>query len=52
MSSETGFLASLDEALLNCGEVALLVKQDGDAMKFMSYTLPRQGNSFKDREIR
>ena len=52
MSSEAGFLASLDEALLNCGEVALVVEQDGDATKFVSYTLPRQGNNFEDREIR
>ena len=42
MSSEAGFLASLDEALLNCGEVALVVEQDGNAMKLVSYTLPRQ----------
>ena len=52
MSSEAGFLASLDEALLNCREVALVVEQDGDVTKFMSYTLPRQGNSFENGEIR
>ena len=51
-SSEAGFLASLDEALLNCGEVALVVEQDGDATKFVSYTLPRWGNNFEDGEIR
>ena len=51
-SSEAGFLASLDEALLNCREVALVVEQDGDVTKFVSYTLPRQGNSFEDQEIR
>ena len=52
MSSEAGFLASLDEALLNCREIALVVEQDGDATKFVSYTLPRRGNNFEDREIR
>ena len=52
MSSEAGFSASLDEALLNCGEVALAVEQDGDVTKFVSYTLPRWGNSFEDGEIR
>ena len=51
-SHGAGFSASLDEALLNCKEVALVVEQDGNAMKFMSYTLPRQGNSFGDGEIR
>ena len=38
--------------MLNCGEVALVVEQDGDATKFVSYTLPRWGNSFEDGEIR
>ena len=52
MSSEAGFSTSLDEALLNCREVALVVEQDGDATKFVSYTLPRRGNSFEDGEIR
>ena len=37
--------------MLNCGEVALVVEQDGDATKFVSYTLPRWGNSFEDGEI-
>ena len=52
MSSKAGFLASLDEALLNCGEVALVFEQDGNVMKFMSYTLQRQGDSFEDGDIR
>ena len=52
MSSEAGFLASLDEAFLNCREVALVVEQNGNVTKFMSYTLPRWGNSFEDGEIR
>ena len=51
MSSKAEFLASLDEALLNCREVALVVEQDGDATKFVSYTLPRQGNNFEDEGI-
>ena len=38
MNSEAGFLASLDEALLNCAEVAIVVEQDGDVTKFVSYT--------------
>ena len=37
---------------MNCGEVALVVEQDGDVTKFVSYTLPRQGDNFEDREIR
>ena len=37
---------------MSCGEVALVVEQDGDATKFVSYTLPRQGNNFVDGEIR
>ena len=45
-------MASLDEALLNCREIALVVEQDGNATKFVSYTLPRWGNSFEDGEIR
>ena len=45
-------MASLDEALLNCREVALVVEQDGDVTKFVSYTLPRWGNNFEDGEIR
>ena len=45
-------MASLDEALLNCGEVTLVVEQDSDVTKFVSYTLPRQGNNFENREIR
>ena len=52
MSSEARFSVSLDEALLNCGEVALVVEQNGDATKFVSSTFPRQGNSFEDGEIR
>ena len=45
-------MGSLDEALLSCGEVALVVEQDGDVTKFVSYALPRQGNNFVDGEIR
>ena len=37
---------------MNCGKVALVVEQDGDATKFVSYTLPRWGNNFEDGEIR
>jgi hypothetical protein len=32
-SSKVGFSASLDEAMLNSGEVSLVVEQDGDATK-------------------
>ena len=34
------------------GEAALVVERDGDTMKFVSYTLPRQGEKFEEGEIR
>ena len=45
-------MASLDKALMNCGEVALVVEKDGDTMKIVSYTIPRQGEIFEKGEIR
>src|SRR5277367_668188 len=38
--------------MLNCGEVALVVERDGEAIKFVSYTLPRRGEEFVEGEIR
>jgi len=38
--------------MLNCGEVALVVEQDGDATKIVSYTLPRRGEVFEEGEVR
>src|SRR6202789_4110677 len=51
VSSKVGFSACLDEAMLNCGEVALVVEQDGDATKIVSYTLPRRGEVFEEGEV-
>src|SRR5271156_2720245 len=51
-SCEAGFSANLDEAMLNCGEVALVVERDGEAIKFVSYTLPRRGENFEEGELR
>src|SRR5271156_205347 len=38
--------------MLNCGEVALVVERDGEAIKFVSYTLPRRGENFEEGELR
>ena len=38
--------------MLNCGEVALVVEQDGEATKIVSYTLPRRGEVFEKGEVR
>ena len=38
--------------MLNCGEVALVVEQDGEATKIVSYTLPRRGEVFEEGEVR
>jgi RNase H-like domain found in reverse transcriptase len=38
--------------MLNCGEVALVVEQDGDAFKIVSYTLPRRSEKFEIGEVR
>src|SRR5271170_5331815 len=38
--------------MLNCGEVALVVERDGEAIKFVSYTLPRRGEDFEEGELR
>ena len=38
--------------MLNCGEVALVVERDGEAIKFVSYTLPRRGDNFEEGELR
>ena len=39
MSSKVRFLTGLDKAILNCGEMDLVVEQDGNVTKIVSYTL-------------
>jgi RNase H-like domain found in reverse transcriptase len=51
-SSEAGFSVGLDEAMLNCGEVALVIERDPEGMKIVGYTLPRYGSAFAEGEIR
>jgi hypothetical protein len=38
--------------MLNFGEVALIIEQDGDKTKIVNYTLPRWKYEFEDEEIR
>ena len=38
--------------MLNCREVALVVEQDGETNKIVSYALPREGDEFVGGEIR
>jgi hypothetical protein len=38
--------------MLNCREVALVVEQDSNMNKIVSYILPRRSELFEDREVR
>ena len=51
-SVKLDFRQGLDEIMINCGEAALIIEQDGDKTKVVEYTLPRRMYEFEDGEIR